>query len=397
VQTHGSTLISIAVAVVMKECSIYKLFFIGVTFFISCGFHDDERGNETASFINKPITKIPKLDDIVDFSATFGTTTTIVTDGSFEEYVTTDDDVYCNETFAGPCVASAAAMLVFAGLLYSASIWQKQPPVLVEPKESKTACIFIKGHKISYDVDLYATIANLKQKIGDRIGSDVIDDQFIIFAGKRLSDHKRLIDYNIQMHSTLFLTGRILGGSGSTRGRGTSRGGMLNGGRGHLNQRYSGGGRGHGGRAPSDGSGINRQPGFTREYSEESVLLYGLIYAGFDEFRQKGVNEEKNIERFRCCYGVGHKAIAALIEDLPDKDFQLKNLFVALNFLKTYNTQTVLSGWWDMDEKTVSKWTKHYQLEIQKLKKKKVSCMLLFGLLSIFILINCSLTFNSFR
>jgi hypothetical protein len=35
-------------------------------------------GNETANFINTLITKIPKLDNIVDFSAcnkTFGTTT----------------------------------------------------------------------------------------------------------------------------------------------------------------------------------------------------------------------------------------------------------------------------------------------------------------------------------
>jgi hypothetical protein len=118
VQTHRSTEISIAVAVIMKECSIYKLFFIGVTSFVLCGFHDNERGNETANFINTPITKIPKVDDIVDFSActkTFGTTTTIVTDGSFEEYVTTDNDVYCNETFAGSCVASAAAILATTG------------------------------------------------------------------------------------------------------------------------------------------------------------------------------------------------------------------------------------------------------------------------------------------
>ena len=307
----------------MKECSIYKLFsaIIGVTIFILCGFHDDEGGNETANFINTPITKIPKLDDIVDFSAcnkTFGTTTTIVTDGFFEEYVTTDNDVYCNETFAGPyyCVASAAAMLAFAGFLYSASVWRT--PVSVEPKESKTACIFIKGHKLSYDVDLYSTVANLKQKIGDRIGSDVIDDQFIIFAGKRLSDNNRLIDYNIQMYSTLFLTGRILGGSGTARGRATFRGGGRrsnragssenssrlrtqraqqlglpgraqrdNGGRGHLNQRSSGGGRGHGGRAQSqdDGNGINRQPGpgSSRDLSEDEILSYGLIFAGFDE------------------------------------------------------------------------------------------------------------------
>jgi hypothetical protein len=387
-------------------CSILAAFICVCIIIISNGFHGDEAGNETANFINTPITKIPKL---------------VVTDGFFEEYVTTDNDVYCNKTFASPCVASAAAMLAFAGLLYSASVWQKQQPVSVEPKESKAACIFIKGHKFSYDVDLYATVANLKQKIGDRIGSDVIDDQFIIFSGKRLSDNKRLIDYNIQMHSTLLLTGRILGGSGTARGRATFRGGGRrsnragssensgrlrtqaqrdNGGRGHLNPSSSGGGRGRGGRVPShDGNGINRQPGpgSTRNFSEDSVLSYGLIYANFDELRQKTVNKDKNIERFRCFYGVEHKAVAALIKDLPDKDFQLKNLFLALNYLKTYSTETVLSGWWNMSEETVRKWTKHYQQEIQKLKEKKVSCMLFFGLLFVFISVICSLTFNSFR
>jgi hypothetical protein len=123
----------------MKECSIYKIFsaVIGVTIsIISCRFYDNEGGNETANFINTPITKIPKLDDIVDFSAcnkTFGTTTTIVTDVFFQEYATTDNDVYCNETFSGLCVASAA-MLASAGLLYSASVCRKRPPVSVKPK-----------------------------------------------------------------------------------------------------------------------------------------------------------------------------------------------------------------------------------------------------------------------
>jgi hypothetical protein len=126
VQTHRSTEIFIAVAVVMKECSIYKLFFIGVTIFILCGFHDDEGRNETANFINTPITKIPKLDDIVDFSTcskTFGTTTTIVTDGFFEEYVTTTyhNDICCspNETFASLCVASAMLAISACGMCYN--------------------------------------------------------------------------------------------------------------------------------------------------------------------------------------------------------------------------------------------------------------------------------------
>ena len=138
----------------MKECYIYKLFsaIIGVTIFILCGFHDDEGRNETANFINTPITKIPKLDDIVDFSTcnkTFGTTTTIVTDGFFEEYVTTTyyNDICCspNETFASLCVAFA--MLAFTGLFYFASVWRKCAPTdSSEPHESKMACIFIHRH-----------------------------------------------------------------------------------------------------------------------------------------------------------------------------------------------------------------------------------------------------------
>jgi hypothetical protein len=104
-------------------------------------------------------------------------------------------------------------MLAFAGLFYSASVWQKCAPTdSSKPHKLKTACIFIHQHKTPYDVDLYATVANLKQKIGERIGSDVLDDQYIIFAGKRLSDNKRLLDYNIQIHSTLFLSGRLCGG-----------------------------------------------------------------------------------------------------------------------------------------------------------------------------------------
>jgi hypothetical protein len=196
----------------MKPSSIYSFLaaFICVCIFIlSNGSHGDEGGNETANFINTPITKIPKLDDFVDFAArskTFGTTTTIVTDGLFEEYVTTDNDIYYTETFAVLCVASA-----FAGLFYS--VWRKRPPTdSSKPHESKTACIFIHRHKTPYVVDLYGTVSDLKQKIGDRVGSYVINDQYFIFAGKRLSDNKRLCDYNIQRHSTLFLSGRLCGG-----------------------------------------------------------------------------------------------------------------------------------------------------------------------------------------
>jgi hypothetical protein len=63
----------------MKMSYIYSILaaFIFVCIFIlSNGFHDDEGGDETANFINTPITKIPKLDG-VNFSVcnkTFGMT-----------------------------------------------------------------------------------------------------------------------------------------------------------------------------------------------------------------------------------------------------------------------------------------------------------------------------------
>jgi hypothetical protein len=384
----------------MKESSIYKLFsaVIAVTIFILCGFQEKEGVN--TNFINIPFSQIPKLDDVA--------------------YV---QDLLHDVNFTVLFVVSIA-MLAFAGLFQG----RKRPPDSVKPKESRAAYLFINQHKLPYDVDLYATVADLKQKIGDRIGSDAIDNQYLIFSGKRLSDNKKLVDYNIQMHSTLFMSGRILGGSrqparfcaGGRQSRGRGRGRSPGRGRGQgrpppvegranrsagrsdrvgreNNRSLIGvGGQQNGGR-DNDKSVDRRRENVSQKFSEDEVLFYGLLYAGFNEARQKSVSNDKNIERFKCFYGVGYKAVAALIKDLPEKKIELKNLFLALNHLKTYNTETVLSGWWGMSEDTVRKWTRHYQKEIQGLKEKKVSCMVLFGLLCVFISIICSLTFNLFR
>ena len=110
----------------------------------------------------------------------------------------------------------------------------------------------------------------------------------------------------------------------------------------------------------------------SQNVSEDDVLFYGLLYVGFDELRQKKVKPDKNVERFRCFYGVGHKAVAALIKDLPSTDFDLRKLLLVLNYLKTYNTGTVMSGWWGVNEDTVRRQVKDYLKKIQELKKKKV-------------------------
>lgn len=114
------------------------------------------------------------------------------------------------------------------------------------------------------------------------------------------------------------------------------------------------------------------------ELSADDVLKHGLEYVGFGHERQSKVNKKKNKERFRAFYGIGNDAVAALLKDLQTsesarvKNLNLKHFFLALNFLKTYNTEVVLSGWWDFHEDTVNKWSWFYIEKIQQLKEEKI-------------------------
>jgi len=108
-------------------------------------------------------------------------------------------------------------------------------------------------------------------------------------------------------------------------------------------------------------------------FFEDEVLRYGLEFVGFDKSRRKKVAEEKNIERFRSFFGVGHKAVTALIEDFPNKDkvFNLQHLFLALNVAKTYDTHVVLSGWWKLSETTIDTWLWYYLKKFKSSRKRR--------------------------
>ena len=78
----------------------------------------------------------------------------------------------------------------------------------------------------------------------------------------------------------------------------------------------------------------------------EKLRSRGLTYAGFDGMRQQ-VSERTNNERFNAFFGVSAGTVHAVLLKVRDKHPNLKekDFFIALNFLKLYETYRKLSLW----------------------------------------------------
>ena len=107
--------------------------------------------------------------------------------------------------------------------------------------------------------------------------------------------------------------------------------------------------------------------------TKDRVLECGLQFVNYNKNQQKRVNMDTNITRFRSHYGVGHEAIAAMIEDLPQQDnFVLYNLFLVLSFFNNYNTEEVHASNWRVCPDKVKDCVKRYFKQKQSLKSKKI-------------------------
>ena len=109
--------------------------------------------------------------------------------------------------------------------------------------------------------------------------------------------------------------------------------------------------------------------------SAEDVFTFGLEWVGFDAGRQAKASYNLNYARFRANYGIGHKAIKALIDCLKEKKYKinLRGLMMTLSWYKHYLSEYVMEGYWGLSPKTVRDHLKRYTKMIQSLKPNKIT------------------------
>ena len=153
------------------------------------------------------------------------------------------------------------------------------------------------------------------------------------------------------------------------RGNGRVSGSSFVNGRGHSNQRRDR--RGRGGRGiPASGTVLPNPS------TRAKLLALGLTLAGFDRDRQN-VREDLCIRRFRAHYGIGPKALRALIRDMKqyqaDKPVDKTSLFMALLWLRNYEIEELMAGRWGRGEQYCRETSQEYASRIQALKPIKIS------------------------
>uniref|UniRef100_A0A672JN20 ISG15 ubiquitin like modifier n=1 Tax=Salarias fasciatus TaxID=181472 RepID=A0A672JN20_SALFA len=86
--------------------------------------------------------------------------------------------------------------------------------LIIQPSEPTTIQVFLKNEKgqtATYDIRSDETVTGFKTKVQAREGVQA-SQQRLIHEGRQMEDGRLLADYNVQEHSTIYLTFRLRGG-----------------------------------------------------------------------------------------------------------------------------------------------------------------------------------------
>jgi hypothetical protein len=164
-------------------------------------------------------------------------------------------------------------------------------------------------------------------------------------------------------------------GGGRGEGLGRFRAGRLGLSAGRLGRGRNGGvlpGRlGARGRGQNDDAEVQNEPQEGEDAFNDAfaVLTFGLQIVGF----RRIANNRTSNDRFRAHYGISAKAILAMYLDLGPAETSMKNLLIALNWLKSYEVEHCMSSRWDASEQTLREKVREYVGKIRALKTQKVS------------------------
>jgi hypothetical protein len=109
-------------------------------------------------------------------------------------------------------------------------------------------------------------------------------------------------------------------------------------------------------------------------FAVDVVLRDGLFFAGFSMERIIRCGEKRNIDRFKAHYGVCPKSVVPFLEDLFKKhpSLKYKDVFMTLNWLKTYSVAHVMAAIWGHCEEYINVVVEEYISKFASLKEGKI-------------------------
>jgi hypothetical protein len=154
------------------------------------------------------------------------------------------------------------------------------------------------------------------------------------------------------------------------------RGGHPRGGRGSPRSPRGGRGRGspRGGRGHGHGASSPTSRSFAGDAPENAkdMLSIGLLLVGF-HFSRQDVSHTLNVDRFRSFYGISPEAMLQMYRDLiehsKENGINVSKFFMAMNWLRLYDTEHVLAARWHLDEQTIRNHVVLVVSEMQKVLK----------------------------